>query len=350
MAIFGSTKQVAEVEELDVVVDESTITPTMECSDQILMEFAEDMYKVQSGLYVADILIEEKICTEGYSEDIEVVAEATIKDSISKVIENFKKLWAKIKAWFKSVIDNFKVRITSQKNFLAKYEAAINDKLKDKDVMKGFNYTDYEYNYKKLHETCTKARDQIKDKVKDVTGLTVDQLLDSNTDIKSVEEMKDSEYMTKLCNAIGGSACNNGADVKKHIVNSARSAKTNLIEFKDINVKEMISYCKEPAADNIKNTGDEMDKMLNGIISKFKEAENKANENKGSVSTFHTAASTAQKLVALSQNITSTQVKMINAINSSYISTLKRILTYKGKSAAKENTTSLLESAMSLIG
>lgn len=355
MAIFGSTKQVTEnVEELDVIIDESTITPTMECSDQILMEFADDMYKIQAGLYVADILIEEKICTEGYSEEIEALAEGTVKETVSRVVENFKKLWAKIKAWFKSVIENFKIRITSQKNFLSKYEKAIKDKISDAKSMKGFSYNDYEYYPEKLEAACVKARDVIYKEISGgIANLSVEQLLNPNTDGGSVKPimMKSEDYTKDVCNKIK-SSCNNNSDVKKFIVDEARSGKQNIIEFMDIDVNKMIAFCKGDDVKRVEKIAAEMDKQLGSIVNTFKKAESKADkENVGAITTFSAVASNAQKLVTLSQNITSVQTSMLNTICKNYISVLKRVLTYKGKKeAAKENTTSLLESAMSLIG
>ncbi len=66
---------------------------------QIMFEAAQDLSQIQNGLYIADAMLESAVLFEGDSQ--ETLVENVVKDFFQKIIDAFKKLWNKLKAWFK---------------------------------------------------------------------------------------------------------------------------------------------------------------------------------------------------------------------------------------------------------
>ena len=63
---------------------------TLEEMQNILMESAQDMYEIQTGMLIADVVIEESVLESAVGmEEIESVMEGVVKDSLTKLKELF---------------------------------------------------------------------------------------------------------------------------------------------------------------------------------------------------------------------------------------------------------------------
>jgi len=229
MAIFTSNKVLTENVNLPEVGE---IMPTMEASDQILYEFAEDMYKINAALYVSDVIIEQSVM-EG-AENPEALLENVVGDFFKKIVEAFKKLWAKIKAWFKEVIKTLEVQFMSGEKFIKKYKKELEDK-----KATGFNYKGYKYDVAKMEKS-------IDDVAKKASGYTNTDLgnLDKITKedlekrLGDVAQLSGSEFVEKVF----GKAI---TDIKADITRDLRGNIDKELELKDFegnSKSEMISF------------------------------------------------------------------------------------------------------------
>lgn len=107
----------------------------------VVCEFAENMYKLEAGLYIADAVMEHKMLN---GEDITAVAEATVKDYVMKATGAIRAFVSKVVAWFKQIIENIRSTGVQGEMLVKKF----GDKLKKKAAeVKDFDYeiTDYEF-------------------------------------------------------------------------------------------------------------------------------------------------------------------------------------------------------------
>ena len=142
MAIFTNNTFAPVVEQAeDILVDKYPhIMPTVESAYEIATEGYGDIYKLMSGLYIADLKVEEAV-REGA--EAEPLIEASIKEYKDKVIAKFKEIGEKIAAWFKKIWENLKIRFGSSKDFVVKYKDAIIAKSK---TVKDFKPKHHEFN------------------------------------------------------------------------------------------------------------------------------------------------------------------------------------------------------------
>ena len=71
----------------------------------VVCEFAENMYKLEAGLYIADAIMEHRMLA---GEDMTAVAEATVKEFVDNSVKNIEKFVSKVIAWFKQIIENIR--------------------------------------------------------------------------------------------------------------------------------------------------------------------------------------------------------------------------------------------------
>ena len=126
MAIFTNTMYVTED------TDQYDIEPTFEGSAKILYEFSSDVYKLISGMYVADVMIESAV-SEGAT-NADILVEETEESFKTKMVNTFKKLATKIKEWFRKIIEHLDYLAKGYKRFVTKNEKQIN---KNFDTMGG---------------------------------------------------------------------------------------------------------------------------------------------------------------------------------------------------------------------
>ena len=97
-------------------------------------EFVQEMVGVYQAMHAMDMAEIElrrnnggvalESCTEGM-EEFEAVQEASVQSIVTKVKDALKKLWAKIKGFFKSIRKYFDYLFMSGKDFVKKYQTEI---------------------------------------------------------------------------------------------------------------------------------------------------------------------------------------------------------------------------------
>lgn len=95
------------------------ITPDMAGILQINNESAEDSFLLESAMILANA----RILSEG--NEVEALQEGVVKNAFDRIKEIVKKMWAKIKEFFKGVRTFFDKIVMSSKSFAEKYETQI---------------------------------------------------------------------------------------------------------------------------------------------------------------------------------------------------------------------------------
>lgn len=347
MAIFTNTKAVVE----ETLPEVGEIMGTMEASDQILYEAAEDFYKINAGLYISDILIEQAV-TEG-SADPEALMEGTIKDFFKKIIEALKKFWAKVKAWFKGVIENIKVLFMSGEKFIKEYEK----KLKEKKAT-GFKYRAYKYNSDASFKLGTKVGAEAAKVLNLPTSINADASVeDAKAKFGEIAELDSTDFVEKVCSSIA-SNCKTISDIKKECIKVCHNNSDEPQDWVDFNGNskdEMIDGVKnyKKSMDIVNKMATETDAKFSNLIKAFTSLEKSIKDNSSLTSVIGKVSTNAKSVISLYQGFNATAISLAKEEYATYLSILKRYAVYKDKSATKESATtvegSLLESAMALL-
>lgn len=344
MAIFSTKTVVATESAVEHV--EYNVQPTMEASDAILYEFAEDMYKIQAGLYISDVMIEQAVA-EGAAP--EALVEGAIGDFFKKIGAAIKKLWDKVVAWFKAVAENVKVLFTSGEAFVKKYEKVIKEK-KDN----GFTYVGYKYS-----EVKANVNDVDVSKITDALGKldaksTKDDLPAS---VKELVDIDEAEFKRTLC-TVGEVRADSISEMKSDLVKMARS---NMVVAKELTFSsgnskdEMINVIKnhKELMTTIKNGQDKMNKEFGKLLKTVKGLESKFKENTDLTGVISTLTGKAKFAVSVAQAVSASKISVEREMYREYLATLKKFVMWKPAKESAEvvetGSKSILESAMELL-
>lgn len=225
--------------------------------DSIMTESYKDAYKLEAGMYVADVMMEEQVLTEGAS--AEVLLEAFGGNFFSKVKEMFKKLWAKLKSWYDAFIKNVKLIFLSGKKFIKEFKNELNRK-----TNKGYTYKSYDY---KNTMSQIKAIDEKMGTV--VEGIITEYSIQKNL-VGPISEKVKSENLSDTKEAICESIIS-GCVTPEELVSEMNEMvfgdgnKTEFEDFENLSKAEMI--------DIVETT----DKDLAKLESEVKKAETRFN-------------------------------------------------------------------------
>lgn len=108
----------------------------------IISDATEELASLESALYVADVMLEEKALEGATENEMEVLLEGVMTSVYGRLKDVLKKLIAKIKQWFANVKKFFQVLFTHGKDFAKKYKTDI---VKAASRVKGYKYKTYNF-------------------------------------------------------------------------------------------------------------------------------------------------------------------------------------------------------------
>lgn len=108
----------------------------------IISDATEEIAALESALYVADIMLEEKVLEGATPEEMEVLLEGVVSSVYGRLKEVLKKLLAKVKQWFANVKKFFQVLFSHGKDFAKKYKTDI---IKAAARANGYKYKTYDF-------------------------------------------------------------------------------------------------------------------------------------------------------------------------------------------------------------
>lgn len=108
----------------------------------IISDATEELAALESALYVADIMLEEKALEGATEEEMDVLLEGVMGSVYTRLKEVLKKLIAKVKQWFANVKKFFQILFSHGKDFAKKYKTDI---VKAAARCKGYKYKTYKF-------------------------------------------------------------------------------------------------------------------------------------------------------------------------------------------------------------
>lgn len=321
--------------------------------DEILFEAAKDIHQIQGGLYVADIMMESQVVYEGASE--EVLLEGVVKDFFDKLIETFRKLWNKIKAWFQQVYKSIELLFADGAKLVKKFGKEINAK-----DTKGYSYKGYSWKKDKV-EKLYSLREAEKEEVP--TFSSVEEIIEAANvptnkegKVTSEEVQKaNKEYLREVAKA------DNISELKENILEAVMGGSTEKEEIDDFSVysvTEMMNFLKDhkKLVDKLKKAENTNNRTCTNIIKGFENLKKElSTEDQAKYSsTISNCSAAFRNIIAVNNAMISCAIIVAKKQNSEFVGALKGLLRYK---PAKEgfgymggsNNSSLLESAMGLI-
>ena len=260
----------------------------------IAMESVEELHDIFLESYnyeQADIAaMTEGVALEG--SQYEAVAEAAIKNALTKVKEFFQKLWAKVKAFFANVRRYFDAIFMSGKDFVKKYQKII-----DKIDLEDFSYTMYTYNDGAIDNFYSKYPDIDKaaeDCLDTFATVVVDFAKDSEgKDLgpkdeafeKSIAEIKKATEDDAVAKEFYG--VSSADDLDEFLFKKYRKDVDK--EERDLKESDISAFAKvltdSKAIANLDKCQAQSDKMYAKAIKMMTDAEKKADKAKGGLAT-----------------------------------------------------------------
>lgn len=344
--IYGKFSDYVNQNEESLLENSYEFEGTHEEMQNILMESAQDMYEIQTGLLIADVVIEESVLESAVGmEEIESVMESVIKDSLTKLKEFFIDLRNKIVAWFKKAVDNIKIFFSTGEKFIKEYGDRIRAAAAN---AKDFEYEGIKYTPEAGFAKTKEASAKLKELVSEIAKGTERELTSNLASLKEKPENKDykeeinakfgvkslGEISTNIQEAFGKEK---GAD-KETIKNPDFGKMLSVLQNKKTYIKD-VETIRDDAAKSIQE-------MLDLIDTAQRLAKSQKDANKGAIASFVSQASKkARTLISLNNSIGSVSIKMIKEVAKSYEGVLKKLIrttSSAGKKHESSNTNAML--------
>lgn len=295
---YGFESTLESTIELEEMANE--IEDFEEFHEDMVRESALEMAKIKGGMYVTEQLIENALFT---AEDFEVeqLIEGAVGDFFTKIKESLVKLWNKIKAWFKHILEMIKRFFMSGKDLVKKYKSQI--------TSAASKYSDVEikcYNWKPK-ALDTKAMSMINAISKAATTQAA-AAFNGDEEFDVTEAKK-----TIMSNGIGGEKV---SEIGKSLKDASRPGQKEKHTVGELNINEFISTVAD-AKDIIKtveNANKDLDVKMREAIQRIdglaKKSAAKDTENAGK---YKKQASNYAELVRYGATLRTTVVKSFTA-------------------------------------
>lgn len=346
-----SSKDLGSYDYSDYVVTESSY------HDAAIATLFTDIMEAEQSYMVADVVGAATVIresTNGNQIDPVVVSEGVIKDGIAKIKAAFQKFFAKIKEYYKRVINWFKAMFSNGEDFAKNY----GDMIKKKAAkVKDFHYTGFKYTTKAGDDRVKEVTNKVNEHMQDLIGG-----YDFVTECKTTKEFSDHLRNNKVISSSfeEGKTPTSSDEVDEFLRDKLNTKdisdlKSNLIElyhdgddkksdikdFEANSVDSMITFLKSS-----NNTISEFEKQLrnyegktNNVISKLKHFESIKDEEGGS--NLVSNASYISGLMTAFLNVykvpCEVQISIYKSMASDFLGVLKKFYNFKGN-AVKEST------------
>ena len=309
--------------------------------DSACESLVADIYKIDKAYHVADIMGEVKVIKEGLdNSQAEAILEGMVGAAMKKLADSFKKLWAKIKAWFESVIKFFKSFLLTGKKFVTEF----GKELKNKKTA-GFKYTGFKYTLDAGDKTVETAFNSINDRIADCASNIQDYSNINRDTVKAMskdqieklnDKLDDGEIDFKNFGIKGDTL----AEVVEELDKKYRNGETqrdSIEDFGAASVSDMLDMIGGKASKAItaaEKKEKDLEKQVNQLIKALNKVEkdDKADEKTGGDLVYKTAQSqsrVASKLINVSKTVTSAQVKAWKEACATYQSVLGSFYRWK---------------------
>ena len=318
--------------ESSLEVENIEIQDFEEFHEEMVKESALDMARVNGGMYVAEQLIENALFT-AEDEEVATLIEGAVKDFFEKLKESLQKLWAKIKAWFKHIVEAVKRFFLSGKELVKKHKSKIEKAAKDHSTkeVKCFKWNPEALVSKTLDMINKLESDKV---AKDVYV----QILDK-------KEVDTAEAKEKILATVGVEKV---GEIAKELKEVARRGEKDTYTIGELNIGEFITVVgsSDKLIKAVETTNKVVDKTMREGISMVNEMAKDAYKDEQDtevVGTIKKAASAYTELVRYGATLRTSVVKAytseVKAMSRQMTAVLKGLLNYAGspkRESAKE--------------
>lgn len=318
--------------ESSLEVENIEIQDFEEFHEEMVKESALDMARVNGGMYVAEQLIENALFI-AEDEEVATLIEGAVKDFFEKLKESLQKLWAKIKAWFKHIVEAVKRFFLSGKELVKKHKSKIEKAAKDHSTKE---VKCFKWNPDAL---ASKTLDMINKLESDKVASDVyDQIL-------TKKEVDTAEAKKKILATVGVEKV---GEIAKELKDVARSGEKDTYTIGELNIGEFITVVgsSDKLIKAVETTNKVVDKTMREGISMVNEMAKDAYKDEQDtevVGTIKKAASAYTELVRYGATLRTSVVKAytseIKAMSKQMTAVLKGLLNYAGspkRESAKE--------------
>lgn len=354
-------------ESLDAVIENwegPEVEPSSRAFAEITREGAEELARLESAIYVADVVIESQLVDGDITmEQAEAVAEGAIKDFLGKIVKHLKALFEKVKGWFVSIGKKIKVYAMDNKKFVAQYENEIRDKAKSSEL----KIKSYKYDVDKAMRTLGEFEVVVLRNLETLCGA-----ITSAQDAQSwMNVLKDEKKTAITVDANGNvkdtfwETCklgNTWAEVKDKIMKDFHDGDAEERSVKDFNIEDMIKMLKAPKEEKaIKDFYNKVSSTYNRSIKDLEAAQRMYNDDKKSdeagkerVGKFVKATSSkVSSLTSLYGNCGELSIAIYREYTTASAKICKALVTKRVKESYVgsygEGTGSILESALGIL-
>lgn len=303
-----------------------------EFHEEMVRESALDMARVNGGMYVAEQLIENALFT-AEAEEVATLIEGAVKDFFEKLKESLQKLWAKIKAWFKHIVEAVKRFFLSGKELVKKHKAKIEKAAKDHSTKE---VKCFKWNPSALE---SKTLDMINKLESDKVAAGV------YADITAKKDVDTAEAKKQILNSVGVQKV---GEIAKELKDVARSGEKDTYTIGELNIGEFMNVVSssDKLIKAVENSNKAVDKSMREGIAKVNDMARDAYKDQNDtevVGNIKKAASTYTELVRYGATLRTSVVKAytseVKAMSRQMTSVLKGLLNYAAspkRESAKE--------------
>lgn len=317
----------SEFENQEIATEGYEFEGTLEEMQTILMESAQDMYEIQTGILIADVVIEESVLESAVGmEEIESVMEGVVKDSLEKLKEFFIKLRNKIVAWFKKAVDNIKIFFSTGEKFIKNYGDRIRAAAAN---AKDFEYEGIKYNPEAGFAKTKEVSAKLKELVADIAKGTEKELSSNLASLK--EKPKETDYKDVINSKFGVKSIGEISTSIVEAFGKEKGAEKETIKNPDFGFMLAVLQNKNKYIKDVETIRDDATKsiqeMLDLIDSAQRLAKSQKDANKGAIASFVSQSSKkARTLISINNSIGAVSIKMIKEVAKSYEAVLKKLI------------------------
>lgn len=317
---------------------------------------ADQSYMVADVVGAATIVRESRL---GNAVDAVAIQEGIVKSGIERLKTAFQKFIAKIKEYYRRVVDWFKAMFSNAENFVKNYGDMIKKKAaKTKD----FHYTGFKYTIDKGDNNCESIKNAVDKKIDSLAGAIGDLKSKSKSEFydyvktnvfgsKYGGAFKDDsdrasssdvveEFISKEISAVKASDI---SELREELIDSYRDGDKEKVDIKDFDgngVDKMLKFLKESSKtiSKFETEAKKYETNVNKVIQKLNGLTSKDGDDKGDE--IVNCASYVSGLVSAFLNLykvpCDVRISIYKTISSEWLGALKKFYNFKGN-AVKES-------------
>jgi hypothetical protein len=321
--------------------------------DSAVATLYTDIMETESEFMAADVIATATIIYESNNGngniDKMAIMEGVVGGAIEKIKQAFIKFKEKVKAFFKKVIDYFKVLFASGEKFVKEFGDGLKKKKTKGFVYQGFTYkisdgdAHVEFIRKAADDALSEEMSALDEFSKNLNeNTTVDDFNDVIKNKVLNGEFKGDSLPTasEFVDSILSKKCkiSDASEVRQSIVDKYRNDETEkhaITEFEVASVDEMLKFIKEKGTktyiSKLEKENKDMEKGITEIIKildKYKAAdESDAEANKVKHASYLSSCLT-QTLNVL-KSVTNAKIEIYKAVNTEWLGALKKFWRYR---------------------